>query len=800
MRARLLTALFLLFSVGLLSPSTAYAQAAAVLKAQQAQAESQKQAIAKKQSKEKRAALDAAGLKPSDVNDLITTLEDPEARNRLVTRLKVLGAAENTANTLAQKPPSRFGGRIVETLSAKIDGVSQQLVSGAEFLLDAPRIVDWAQRQATVPENRDLWLRVLWKVLAVLFAGFIAEWVIRRLLARTRLAIEGQERDSLLVRLPFLLARTVVDVLPIAAFAAIAYLVMPLLEPTEVTRLVTISLVNASVIARAVMAVARMFFVPRATNLRIVKIGDETANYIVLWIRRITNIAVYGYFLAEAALLLGLPQGGYVALTKIIGLLLALLLVILVLQNRVSAATAIRGSVDGGMSGMRMLRRRVGDIWHVLAIIYIAAVYLVWALDVNGGFEFVFRATALSIVIIFAAKLLVIGSRGAVDKGFGVRQEVIQKFPGLAARANRYFAIVHLVISAAITVIAIFAVLEAWGVDSFGWVGTDMGRRVVGSIVSSTFVIVIAVIFWELVSSAIERYLARGADGGVELSARAKTLLPLLRKALLIVVTTIVSLIVLSEIGVNIGPLLAGAGVIGLAIGFGSQTLVKDVITGVFILAEDQFAVGDVVRVNDKAGLVEEITIRTIRLRDVGGNVHMIPFSSVGMVENMTKDFSRYVFDVGIAYREDIDEVIEVLRALGAEMQEDDYYGPLINQPIEIMGLQKFDDSAVVVRARLTTKPIKQWEIGREFNRRMKRKFDELGIEIPFPHQTIYFGEDKSGNAPPAPVEVIDRRTPKDKPAGEDKPTPKDKPAADNKPTRTDVIEQGTEGDSGGDI
>lgn len=787
MRTRFLLVLTILISTLITGPSPVHAQAA-VLKAQPAQAESQKQAVAKKQAKEKRAALEAAGLKPSDVNDLITTLEDPSAREKLVLRLKALGAAANAEKVQAEKPPSRFGGRIVETLSARIDGVSQQLVSGADFLLDAPRFVDWVQRQATVPESRELWLRVVWKVLAVLLAGFIAEWATRRLLARTRSAIEGQERDSILVRLPFLVARTVVDVVPIVAFAAVAYVVMPLLEPTEVTRLVTISLVNASVIARAVMAVARMFFVPRATNLRIVKIGDETANYIVLWIRRITNVSVYGYFFAEAALLLGLPQGGYVALTKIIGLLLTLLLVILILQNRISIADTIRGSQEAGLSGMRMLRRRIGDIWHVLAIIYVVAVYLVWALDVQGGFEFVFRATALSFVIIFAAKLLIIGSRGAVDKGFGVRPEVIQNFPGLAARANRYFTIVHLVITAAITIIAIFAVLEAWGVDSFGWVGTDIGRRVVGSIVSSSFVIVVAVIFWELVSSAIERYLARSADGEVELSARAKTLLPLLRKALLIVVTTIVSFIVLSEIGVNIGPLLAGAGVVGLAIGFGSQTLVKDVITGVFILAEDQFAVGDVVRVNDKAGLVEEITIRTIRLRDVGGNVHMIPFSSVGMVENMTKEFSRYVFDVGIAYREDVDEVIDVLRALGAEMQEDDHYGPLINQPIEIMGLDKFGDSAVIVRARLTTKPIKQWEVGREFNRRMKRRFDELGIEIPFTHQTIYFGEDKSGDAPPASVEIIDKRI------------RTEKRDTGDRPARTDVGREVSEGDSGGDL
>ena len=431
------------------------------------------------------------------------------------------------------------------------------------------------------------------------------------------------------------------------------------------------------------------------------------------------------------------------------------------------------------IAGLKILRRRLSDIWHVLAIIYVAAVYLVWVLEISGGFEFVFRATVLSIIILFVGKLLIIGSRHAVDKGFGLRPEVMEKYPGLAVRSNRYFAILHMVITTAILILAAFATLQAWGVDSFGWVGTDTGRRVIGSVVSSLFVIVLAVIFWEMVSSMIERYLARSDNGEVELSARAKPLLPLLRKALLVVVSTIVGFIVLAEIGVNIGPLLAGAGVVGLAVGFGSQTLVKDVITGVFILAEDQFAVGDVVRVNDKAGLVEDITIRTIRIRDLGGNVHMIPFSSVSMVENMTKDFSRYVFDVGIAYREDVDEVIEVLRALGEEMQADEYYGALINQPIEIMGLQSFDDSAVVVRARLTTKPIKQWEVGREFNRRMKRRFDELGIEIPFPHQTIYFGEDKSGDAPPANVALRDRREKTEKEDTEDK---------RERPARTDRV------------
>ena len=225
---------------------------------------------------------------------------------------------------------------------------------------------------------------------------------------------------------------------------------------------------------------------------------------------------------------------------------------------------------------------------------------------------------------------------------------------------------------------------------------------------------------------------------------------------MLVVLITLVVMVTLSELGLNIGPLLAGAGVIGLAIGFGAQTLVKDIITGLFILVEDHISVGDVVKVGTHAGTVEKLTLRTIQLRDLGGTVHVIPFSAVTTLENMTKGFSRYVFNVGVAYREDTDHVVDVLRELGEELLQDEQFKPFILEPLEILGVDSFGDNAVNIKARITTVPIKQWSVGREFNRRMKIRFDELGIEIPFPHRTIYFGEDLSGNAPPARIATVD--------------------------------------------
>ena len=208
------------------------------------------------------------------------------------------------------------------------------------------------------------------------------------------------------------------------------------------------------------------------------------------------------------------------------------------------------------------------------------------------------------------------------------------------------------------------------------------------------------------------------------------------------------------QIGIDVTPILAGVGVIGLAIGFGAQTLVKDIITGVFILLENSLSVGDVVSVGGSSGVVETISIRSIRLRDLRGNVHTIPYSEATTVTNMTKEYSYYLIEAGIAYRENYDTVVDIMRKVGEDLQRDPDIGSNILEPIEILGLDRFEDSAVIVRARLKTAPLKQWSVGREYNRRIKAAFDENGIEIPFPHTTIYFGEDKLGNAPHGQIKM----------------------------------------------
>jgi len=294
-----------------------------------------------------------------------------------------------------------------------------------------------------------------------------------------------------------------------------------------------------------------------------------------------------------------------------------------------------------------------------------------------------------------------------------------------------------------------------WNVTNFNFVQSDSFLSFMGGFLNILLISFIALCVWEIINVLIEYGIRKGSEADTN---RLQTLLPVIRNAMFVVFALLFTLVILSELGVDILPLLAGAGVLGIAIGFGAQTMVKDFISGFTVILEDLMQVGDVVKIGERRGRVEQITIRKIQLRDLGGIVYTIPHSEVDIIENWTKDYSYYLMEIGVAYRENPDEVIGYLEEIDEDLRSDNHFKDDILEPLEILGVDHFADSAVVIKARIKTKPIKQWHVGREFNRRMKHKFDEKGIEIPFPHQTIYFGEDKKGNAPAAAVKLQDQK------------------------------------------
>jgi small-conductance mechanosensitive channel len=228
---------------------------------------------------------------------------------------------------------------------------------------------------------------------------------------------------------------------------------------------------------------------------------------------------------------------------------------------------------------------------------------------------------------------------------------------------------------------------------------------------------------------------------GIERAKRTETLARIVETTLRVVILIAALLMVLKQVGIEIGPLLAGAGIVGLAVGFGAQSLVKDVIGGFFILLENHMNVGYIVEIAGSTGVVETINLRVTVLRDLEGSVHIVPNGEIGVVTNMTKEYSQALIEIGVAYKEDVDEVIGILQRVADDMRNDDSFRDSILDPLEVLGLDSFGDSSVNIKVRLRTLPAKQWAVAREFRKRVKKTFDKEGIEIPFPHLTLYIGE-----------------------------------------------------------
>ena len=411
----------------------------------------------------------------------------------------------------------------------------------------------------------------------------------------------------------------------------------------------------------------------------------------------------------------------------------------------------------GPLMAAALARNRSRDgflwrLWPFLLFIPLAGLAGVMILDVLGyrytaRFIFLHGIETLSIVLGSRIMLLLLVTYGA--------QRLVRVFCDPGGRwhdtarqlvAERSLLVFRFVSQLLLTVLALLLILEAWGVSVWRVVNSEIGSQFM-----SRAVVVLAALAGVVVviriSDVLAEYIVRprlSAQGEArELGRKLRTLTPLVETVLKVAAALIGILVLLEQMNVRTGPLLAGLGLFGLAVGLASQSLIKDVINGLFILFEDSVSVGDVATLRGISGVVEKITLRSIVLRDLRGDVHVIPNSTIDLVTNMTKIYSRYLIDVGVAYRENVDTVMEILRNIDADMRQDIRYGYNILEPIEIWGLDRFGDSAVYVRARLKTRPGKQWEVGREFNRRMKKVFEERGIEIPFPHRTLYWGGSK---------------------------------------------------------
>ena len=393
--------------------------------------------------------------------------------------------------------------------------------------------------------------------------------------------------------------------------------------------------------------------------------------------------------------------------------------------------------------------------WHWFALAYLALMFVVvMTQPAQTTFNALIGSGKILLAIMFAT-LMSGWLANSVARGVSLPQDVNEKLPLLELRINRFVPQAFGLLRLSLLVFVFVFSLDVIGIiDMRAWLESQVGLAVTTTVISVSVLLLVAFALWLALTSFVDYRL--NPEFGAVPTARETTLLTLMRNALTIVLIVLTAMFCLSEIGLDIGPLLASAGVLGLAIGFGAQKMVQDIITGIFIQFENAINVGDVITLSGITGGVERLSVRSVSLRDVQGVLHIIPFSSVDMVSNFMKDFSYFVCDMGIAYREDVDEAKDAMFEAFDKLMEDGEIARDIIAPLEWHGLNSFGDSAVVVRARIKTVPGKQWGTGRAYNAVLKKVFDARGIEIPFPQQTIWFGEAKDGSTQPVRIAESD--------------------------------------------
>jgi small conductance mechanosensitive channel len=446
---------------------------------------------------------------------------------------------------------------------------------------------------------------------------------------------------------------------------------------------------------------------------------------------------------------------GFPAWTSLCGAVLrtglVLMLAIVLAQQREAIQHRLGLQIIEGDSLWKARSKRIAGYvlgkFYILAVLYMGLVIALSVLGFQQAYRYMMSASGRSLLVIFFAAALVFLWRLLFKKLFDVSRALRDRYPELEAQVNRYVNFLedggHLLI----LLVASASLLEAWGLNIYAFMSTHgFFSRIFLQIPLIVLGTVLLIQIGKLLIAGLEKEVAlrilqaRSTSPG-EAEKRVGTLGRICSSVLYLVTISIGGMMVLDRIGLDIKPILAGAGIIGLAVGFGAQNLVKDVISGLFFIIENRIRVGDVAILNGTGGLVEQVNLRTTVLRGLDGTVHVFPNGSIDSLSNMTHDFSFYLFNVGVAYKEDTDRVTEVLKEIGDEMIADPAYKEFILDPLEILGVDAFADSAVIIKARIKTVPIKQWLVGREMNRRIKKRFDEEGIEIPFPHRTFYFGD-----------------------------------------------------------
>jgi small-conductance mechanosensitive channel len=571
-------------------------------------------------------------------------------------------------------------------------------------------------------------------------AASIDENALRAARVQRNAAHAGLHR-SLLQRLPYALLHTLLRALPPAAFLCAATVCMSLLTDDGTPEADVIeAVIEIYAIARAVVLLGEFLFASGAPRLRMLPLADAWATFGEHWVLRLVIVLGVGVTLAETPVPLGLTDAAHLGIAKAVALVGHVMIAVLLLQIRRPVADWIRAKC--ATSGLlRFLANWIADIWAPLAVFLVMALWFIWALDVRNGYEALLQRGGLSLLILIGARVIAIVTFGLLGRIFDISNGA-----GSVAlqRAQRYYPLFRRLVSLVVLVAAAALVLSVWDVHVWRiFTGNFVGRRLTSACATIAIAVFVALLIWEAINVSIERRLHRWTDSGdLMRAARLRTLLPMLRSSLLIGIGLIVGLTGFSELGVNIGPLLAGASVLGVALGLGAQKVVQDFLTGTFLLMENAMQVGDWVTLAGLSGTVEYLSIRTVRLRGGDGALHTVPFSSVSTVTNSNRGLGNASVKISVAYGQDLDLAVNTLKEIGAGLREDPAFKDGIIGDFSYWGVDQVDGAMVTLLGQLQCRDTARWPTQREFNRRIADAFRERGIVIANPLRNVLVPSD----------------------------------------------------------
>ncbi|WP_321925825.1 mechanosensitive ion channel family protein [Paraburkholderia guartelaensis] len=553
-------------------------------------------------------------------------------------------------------------------------------------------------------------------------------------------ALRGAHHWRLLQRLPGALLVMLLEVVPVVAFGLCAAGVLSLFGPDDAAPAAAVGqIVDTYVICRVIVMFGKLLFAPDAAALRLVPLPDDWAAYAQRWLVRIVVIGGVGGAIG-GAVPLGMTEDAHLALVKVVTLVGHLALAVMILQLRRPVADAMRAAAARHGS-YAWFMQWFADIWVAVALFVVLALWFVWALDLRGGYAALLRAGGLSLVVLLAARVSAIVLLGALSRAFGLRDDQ-EKMSFGQRRAYRYYPALRRIVVVAIWIVTLDLLLHVWGLRPARILAlAPMGHLLGSALLTIVIAVIAAVAIWEFANGAAERRLNAWTDAGDFVrAARLRTLLPMFRTTLLVSILVVVGLTALSQLGVNTAPLIAGASIFGVALGFGSQKLVQDFITGIFLLTENAMQVGDWVTVAGVSGTVEFLSIRTVRLRGGDGSLYTVPFSSVTTVNNTNRGIGNAAVKVQIAHGADLQRAIDTLKDIGAEIRKEDAFKNGILSDFAYWGVDQVDGAAVTLVGQIQCKDSARWGVQREFNKRVLLRFTERGIELANPQRNFLIG------------------------------------------------------------